>query len=855
MREQVVDDLVMLISTVEESIARPLIHQIVDEVVIKETPGRRLIAVLKADPGLLIAGSPRIPTALARILLALTEAGAQTVRAPACAHCGRVRPLACRDGADGICAACGQARSITLIRCHQCGRERMRYAAAGECDYCLTCWLAMSSSAATRIAQFTTAHVAGATEEMTVAGVAAVGVKRDRLVRLALECELFGAGWVADPAPASVLFANFYDALRALGAGLPPRSCGQCGQVKRLTGRLDGLICCQPCYRAGHLKACDRCGKLASLEVRRADESRLCRACAKRLEELAAICVECGRLRPIGCRTPEGPMCSRCHRARGVDVCSVCGVESECRSPGSKKAICVRCYAAARRDTCRRCGRERECRFAGTEKAICVPCTRRREACSVCGHVTFPARRTEEGAPICWACIPRIVEACAGCGRDCRVSSRIDGSPFCLRCARANPATFRDCYRCGTHGRLHRRRWCDRCFADDKIRELLTDALVAGNPALARLREQCLKADPHRTLEAFKRNVTIAKLRDALGGTAPLTHELLDGLGSLAQLGPVRALLVEHGVLPPRDELLVRFERWSRQIADTIRDSADRRTFDRFVRWRHLRELRDRGRPITRGQSTGRREELRLIIALLSWLDDRGETFAKLDQARLDLWLTSKPRTPRRVEPFLRWAADNRICPRLRVPVSGKPTRTPVGATDEERRELFGAILRAGEVDPRTRLAGALLVLFGIRVVRLRMLRVSDIIEDDGRVTIRLGPDPLQLPEEVAPLAIAARDRRDVPRLLSDAGEDEWLFPGQHHGTPITPEALTKRLRAIGIHARMVRTGALVSLVQEVPAPVISRLTGLHVTATTRWAETASASHARYSVFAGRATP
>lgn len=851
MRDQVVDDLVMLISTVEESIARPLIHQIVDEVVIKETPGRRLVAVLKADPGLLIAGSPRIPTALARILLALTEAGAQTVRAPACAHCGRVRPLACRDGADGICAACGQARSITLIRCHRCGQERMRYAAAGNRDYCLNCWLALSSSATAGIAQFTTAHIPGATEEMTVAAVTAVGVKRDRLVRLALECELFGAGWIADPAPASRLFANFYDELCVLGAGLPLRSCGHCRQVKRLTSRLDGLICCQRCYRAGHLRACDGCGKLASLEVRRADESRLCRACTRRLEESVAICIQCGRPRPIDCRTPDGPMCSRCHRARDVDFCSVCGVESECRSPGSKKAICVRCFAAARWDTCRRCGRGRECRFAGTEKATCVPCTRRRKACSACGHFTFPARRNDEGAPICWACIPRIVEACAGCGRDCRVSSRIDGSPFCLRCARAHPATFRNCYRCGTHGRLHARRWCDRCFADDKVRELLPDALVAGNSALERLREQCLKADPHRTLEAFKRNVTIAKLRDALASTAPLTHELLDGLGSLAQLGPVRALLVEHGVLPPRDELLIRFERWSRQIADTIRNPNDRRTFDSFVRWHHLRDLRDQGHPITRGQSTGRRDELRLIIALLSWLDDRNETLAELDQARLDLWLTGKPRTPRRVEPFLRWAADNRVCPRLRVPPASKPSRTPIGATVEERWQLLGNLLHDETADPRTRLAGVLVLLFGIRVAHLQRLRVADILEQGGEVTIRLGPDPLLLPDEIAHLAIAARDRRDAPRLLSDDGEDEWLFPGQHHGRPISRDSLTARLNTLGVHVRPARTGALVSLVQEVPATVLARLTGLHVTAATGWADAVSASHSRYANVAG----
>lgn len=91
--------------------------------------------------------------------------------------------------------------------------------------------------------------------------------------------------------------------------------------------------------------------------------------------------------------------------------------------------------------------------------------------------------------------------------------------------------------------------------------------------------------------------------------------------------------------------------------------------------------------------------------------------------------------------------------------------------------------------------------------------------------------------------------------MLSDAGEGEWLFPGKHHGTPIAPDALTKRLRAVGVHARTARTGALVSLVQEISAPVISRLTGLHITATTGWADAVSASHARYSTLTGRPTP
>ena len=231
---------------------------------------------------------------------------------------------------------------------------------------------------------------------------------------------------------------------------------------------------------------------------------------------------------------------------------------------------------------------------------------------------------------------------------------------------------------------------------------------------------------------------------------------------------------------------------------------------------------------------------------MLGWLTARSESLTMLDQARLDLWLLEGPRLRRRVAAFLEWAARDGTCPRLRVPSLTSTPNTPTGASVDERWELLGRVLSAHDDDPRTRLAGALLLLFGIPVARLHLLRVTDITSTDT-VTIRLGADPLELPDAIGQLAITAREHRDAPRLLTDAGESDWLFPGQHHGAPLSRDALTDRLARFGIRARHARAGALASLAQELPAPVIARLTGLHVTAATRWAEAVVASNARYS--------
>lgn len=847
MREEVVDGLVGVIAAVETSISVDAVHKVVDRVVTKEAPGRRLLALITANPALMTSGATGIPLLLDRVLLELATAGGRIARPPACGICGRVVVLNTRDGKERICETCGRDRLRALmIDCADCGRRQRRHAEVGDQVFCRSCWRSLQPTADERLDRFVHTHVPGGTLRMTL--TATETLKADRLLRLALECEQFGPTWLSDPPSASGLFAGFYDGLRELGAELPARACGHCGRVTKLSGRLDGRICCRACYKAGHRDICDGCGATANIESLRPNGDRLCQACTNTLPESWADCRVCGSRRLIALRTPEGAMCSRCRSTPHPDTCTVCGAERDCRFPGTAKAICGPCTVAARTDVCHVCGRRRECRFAGTEKAICDPCALHPEECSACGRMMLPERRTPEGAPLCWACVPPIIETCIDCGQDKQVSARIAQGVLCQSCARTSPLMFRDCTRCGTHARLHYRRWCDRCYADDKLRDLMPDELVAADPQMATLRERCLAGDARRTLNAFRRNTTINILREAFASPEPLTHALLDSLGPDGSTGPVRALLVEHELLPPRDEQLIRFERWCFDKTARLTDPEHQRLFHRFVRWRHLRQLRAYPGPVSRSRSDGRRGELTQVLALIDWLAERSETLRHLDQARLDLWLQDGPSIRRRVAAFLDWVAQNDSFPRLQVPPMPRASLTPTGATVEERWEMLGRVLAATDTDPRTRLAGALLLLFGIPVYRLCQLQVTDI--DDRRVPImiRLGPDPLELPPQIGELAVAARAHRDAPRLLTDLGETDWLFPGQHHGTPLSRDALTDRLAAaFGIRARHVRAGALAALAQTLPAPVIARLTGLHVGAATRWADAVVASGARYS--------
>ncbi|WP_262453335.1 site-specific integrase [Arthrobacter sp. A2-55] len=538
-----------------------------------------------------------------------------------------------------------------------------------------------------------------------------------------------------------------------------------------------------------------------------------------------------------------------CRSETLVDTCSSCQKEAPCRFSGTDKAICTACQRARRLDVCGACGNTRECRFAGTAKAVCNQCANLREPCIRCGETRLIRQRSPDGRALCWSCVPPIIEPCTECHRERVVNGRVDGLPYCPSCYPRQPSSFRDCLRCGRHEHLLQSRLCLRCSADDKIRSLFPEEIIASHPRVSALRTACAAADPERILSTFRYRTTVDLLRWLLANPELLTHQAIDEIAAERATRTVRAFLVEYKVLPHRDEHLARFEAWITRTAVELLNPKERRAFTQFARWRHLRYLR--GQPgLTRpAQAAFRKRELQHVINLLNWAHQQGSSLVSLRQEDVDRWLGTGLPDRRLVREFLKWTRRNAYSTTLTAP-SVMRSQLTIGGTDgQDRMQLLDNALSSPPSDPRTTMAAALVLLYGITPARIVQLRVQDLFLDGGVIFIRLGSEPLALPKKIGEIAELALAARDAARMFGSVTDNEWLFPGTRAGHPLSPQALTRRLKMIGIEPQAVRSGALTSLAGQLPPVILARLTGLDITSATRWAGAVSASNARYAAF------
>src|SRR4029079_2221493 len=91
------------------------------------------------------------------------------------------------------------------------------------------------------------------------------------------------------------------------------------------------------------------------------------------------------------------------------------------------------------------------------------------------------------------------------------------------------------------------------------------------------------------------------------------------------------------------------------------------------------------------------------------------------------------------------------------------------------------------------------------------------------------------LPEPVAALALAVVANRHGKAAVGDPGTSPWLFPGGQPGRPISPYALTERLRQLGLQPARDRSTALFQLATDLPAAVLARMLGIHITVPVAW--------------------
>ena len=119
---------------------------------------------------------------------------------------------------------------------------------------------------------------------------------------------------------------------------------------------------------------------------------------------------------------------------------------------------------------------------------------------------------------------------------------------------------------------------------------------------------------------------------------------------------------------------------------------------------------------------------------------------------------------------------------------------------------------------------------------------------------IRLGREPVMLPEPLDALALQVAATRRGHAALGDDGTSAWLFPGGRPGQPISAYQLGERLRQIGIRSGQSRSAALFQLATDLPAAILARMLGIHISVAVPWQRASAGDWMAYAADVSRRT-
>jgi integrase len=151
------------------------------------------------------------------------------------------------------------------------------------------------------------------------------------------------------------------------------------------------------------------------------------------------------------------------------------------------------------------------------------------------------------------------------------------------------------------------------------------------------------------------------------------------------------------------------------------------------------------------------------------------------------------------------------------------------------------ALLRRALTEPlppsRSRVAAALMLLYGQPGTRLVQLTVDDVVTNGDQVHIRLGTPPLPVPEPLAGMLLELLGNRQNMNTVNP--DSHWLFPGRRADQPLHVSTLLEHLRDdLGLPPQATKAATLRQLVLQAPASVVADALGFSAKHMTRiWAE------------------
>lgn len=558
-------------------------------------------------------------------------------------------------------------------------------------------------------------------------------------------------------------------------------------------------------------------------------------------------CESCGRSVRMPHKTPSGGRhCSRCERnARSVS-CASCGRVRPVQRTIDGQRFCRECWRADPRSfgDCSRC-RQHATIIVRRPELVCLACyTAPIKTCGLCGEPGRVASHLD-GRRVCARCYyaMRRPQPCPECGRRVFLTGFMNGQKVCADCAGV-PVTMA-CPGCGSIEEIRKHHLCVECRRPVAIQQLLADDAGEIRADLHPLADYLLTH--HSKAASFERWMHKSKcamaLREIADGTLPLTAEaIITRARSGQSVAFLLSLLVRSGVLPEIDVEGTRFDHWLDGWLAGIEHAEDRLVLRRYCTWELLRSTRA-FRAVPRSTSSPaagfqrQRAALKYCAALLREIRSQQETLATYPQRRLDAYLTDSPSQRDALAPFTRWLRRHRMST-LRVEFRAHRLEGRSYASDH-RWQMARKFLSDAGMDPKTRAAGLLVLLYGIQLTRIVTITRTQIDTSSRPVTLTVGAEPIGLPEI---LGDAISDLADPAKHHPEG----WLFPGRNPGNHLTPGPLSRRLRAEGLLAGSARTTALIELTRQMHPLIVSDLLGITTSSAAAWSRLAGGDWSDY---------
>lgn len=784
--------IVELIAKVEAGLDAGVVTGVVGEVAPGRNVRRRLARALTDRPALLSDGRSPAPRVVGSLLIALRGAGAVHVSAPICAGCGKQLRTMQRRGQDWYCSICGPAS----LQCAVCGN--IRKITSRDRQGRPRCHACPPDEDGDPI-QILVEVVTGVDPDLDAATVtdavhavtSRAGQRRHLAWTLQDHPELLTGSGAHAPVP-SVL--RLIDALIAAGAnGIVRPPCPRCGRVVTLSKTLNGVRVCRNCLAKFRAETCSRCGAHREPATRDEHGAPLCPNCLSTDPANQERCRSCHRRRPVSVRTGDGPLCPSCRPVATV-TCTICGRSA----PGAISKL--------------------------------------------------------TGQPCCRACLQRRAR-CVGCGSVKLVRSGSLTAPLCATCTRPD-ASWHACPGCGEPTQLRSRR-CGRCSLRRRLSEILRDDAGGIHPQLRALHHNLAEHErPNTVLAWLNKDTASVTLRELATRQRALSHAGLDDLPDSKPLRHLRSVLVATGALPARDEHLTRLEHW---ITATLaeRDDPDQRALlHSYAIWHLLHRLRRRNdtRHATPAQTGVVQQHVRAAITLLDWLTCHHLDLLSAGQGDLNAWLTSEHTKHRReAGHFVRWAKRQKL---TSLEFTATRWDGPTRPIDTEARWAQASrLLHDDSIRPEDRVAGLLVLLYAQWPATISRLTLDHVHADQHQVRVRLGREPVVLPEPLAGFVRELVASRRGHAALGDQGTSPWLLPGGRPDQPISAEHLSERLRQLGLRPGQDRSTALFGLATELPAALLARLLGIHISVAVSWQRASGGDWTNYAADYSRRQP